>query len=75
MLLLATSPGPGGAKNVLRTATESLPHFGADVRGSFSLSRFHENFDTANGRFKNPAHTNELVALVDRMVDTDVQVA
>jgi len=45
MLLLATSPGPGGAKNVLASAVNSAPHFGAVVKASLSLPNFHENFD------------------------------
>lgn len=75
VLLLATSPGPGGAKNVLKTAIEAFPHFGADVRGSFSLGRFHENFDINNKRFTNAADTNELLALIERLIDTDVEIA
>ena len=50
MVLLATSPGAGGAKNVLEFALKSAPHFGADVVGSFSLPSFQKNF--ANGEIK-----------------------
>lgn len=44
-LLLATSPGPGGAANVLVQAIASAPHFGAKVMGTVSLPSFHDNFD------------------------------
>lgn len=45
MLLLATSPGPGGAKFVLDTAKSKFPRMGADLKATFSLPAFHENFD------------------------------
>ncbi len=61
MLLLATSPGPGGARNVLKSAAESLPHFGADVRGTFSLERFHDNFDHDEQRLVDPNLKAELI--------------
>jgi chromate reductase len=45
MIYLSASPGPGGAANVLAAAVESAPHFGADIRASLSVPRFHDNFD------------------------------
>lgn len=68
MLLLATSPGPGGAKNVLKAATETLPHFGADIRGSFSLSRFYDNFDVEARLLIDPKLTSELTEKLDGLV-------
>ena len=47
MILLATSPGPGGAKNVLAAAAGSMPFFGAEVKGSLSIPSFYDNFDLA----------------------------
>ena len=47
-LLLATSPGPGGAANVLAAAKSSAPHFAADVRAAVSVPSFHDNFDIAS---------------------------
>ena len=44
-LLLSTSPGPGGAANVLAAAKNSAPHFAADVRAAVSVPSFHHNFD------------------------------
>ncbi len=48
-LLLATSPGPRGGSNVLEIAKSRFPFQGADVKGSFSLPSFYENFDVTIG--------------------------
>lgn len=53
MVLLATSPGPGGASNVLRVATESAPYFDGEVKASISVPSFHENFDLESGTVTN----------------------
>ena len=45
MILLATSPGKGGAKNVLNTATTATPYFGGKVIASLSLPLFPQNVD------------------------------
>lgn len=39
-VLLATSPGPGGAQNVLAGAVGSAPYFALDVKGSLSVPSF-----------------------------------
>ncbi|RMA82493.1 NADPH-dependent FMN reductase [Umboniibacter marinipuniceus] len=44
VVLLATSPGPGGAQNVLKQAEASMPFFGASVLASFSLPSFYTSF-------------------------------
>ena len=49
-LFLATSPGAGGAANVLASASTSAPHFAADLKASISLPSFHKNFDTDNNQ-------------------------
>jgi len=53
MLILATSPGKGGAATVFAAAKSSLPHFAADVRASVSVPSFYENFDVDSGEFSN----------------------
>ncbi|GLX87417.1 FMN reductase [Thalassotalea loyana] len=53
MLLLSTSPGPGGAGSVLASAVNSAPFFAADVKGSLSIPSFYDNFDVENQRLKN----------------------
>ncbi|QFU24110.1 NAD(P)H-dependent oxidoreductase [Shewanella eurypsychrophilus] len=53
MVLLATSPGPGGAKTVLAAAAGSAPYFAADVKASLSIPSFFDNFDMEKGELKN----------------------
>jgi len=53
MVMLATSPGPGGAASVLATATTSAPFFDGDVKASLSVPSFYDNFDIAQGRIIN----------------------
>jgi len=53
MLLLSTSPGPGGAGSVLASAVNSAPFFAADVKGSLSIPSFYDNFDVENQSLKN----------------------
>lgn len=50
MVLLSTSPGPGGAARVLAQAIDSMPHFGGVVKGSFSLPSFNQNFDAESNK-------------------------
>ena len=45
MILMSTSPGPGGAASVLASATQSAPYFAGNVKASISLPSFHSNFD------------------------------
>ena len=49
MLLLSTSPGPRGGATVMEAARATYPRMGADLRGSFSLPSFYENFDANQG--------------------------
>ncbi|MCF2857694.1 NAD(P)H-dependent oxidoreductase [Pseudoalteromonas sp. SMS1] len=53
MLLLATSPGPGGAQSVLGAAVNSAPYFAADVKASLSVPSFFDNFDVETGKLTN----------------------
>lgn len=50
VVMFASSPGPSGGSSVLAMASASAPYFGADVKASFSLPSFYENFDTEKGR-------------------------
>ncbi len=52
-IVLATSPGPGGAASVLGAAVNSAPFFGAEVKGSLSVPLFGQNFDAASGVLAN----------------------
>lgn len=64
MLLLATSPGARGGGTVLEIATKRFPFQGADVKGSFSLPTFYENFDAVNGII-NPELKNQLLEIIN----------
>ena len=64
MLLLATSPGARGGSTVLEIATKRFPFQGADLKGSFSLPNFNENFDTVKGII-NPELKNKLIEIVN----------
>lgn len=60
MVLLATSPGPGGAKTVLTAATGSAPYFAADVKASLSIPSFFDNFDSEKQEITNRVLLDEL---------------
>lgn len=49
MLLLATSPGARGGITVLEAAKVTFPFMGGDVRASFCLPGFQDNFTDAEG--------------------------
>ncbi|KZN34229.1 NADPH-dependent FMN reductase [Pseudoalteromonas luteoviolacea S2607] len=53
MLLMATSPGPGGAQSVLGAAVNSAPYFAADVKASLSVPSFFDNFDVEAAKLTN----------------------
>jgi chromate reductase len=53
MLMLATSPGPGGASSVLAAASGSAPYFAGDVKATLSIPSFFDNFDVEIGKLKN----------------------
>ena len=64
VVLLATSPGPGGAQTVLAAATGSMPFFGAEVVGSLSVPSFYDNFDVENGTLSNAAIAADVQGLM-----------
>ncbi len=49
MFLMTTSPGGYGGGNVMAEAVKFFPQFGADIKETFSLPKFYENFDSDNG--------------------------
>lgn len=53
LLLMSTSPGKYGGKNSLEAAQISLKHYGGDIRATFSLPSFNENFDVEAGKISN----------------------
>jgi chromate reductase len=64
MILLSTSPGPRGGATVLEIAKNRFPFQGADVKGSFSLPNFNDNFDLEKG-ITNPELKSELMKIVN----------
>ena len=64
MLLTATSPGARGGSSVLDIASKRFPFQGAEIKGTFSLPLFYENFDVVNGII-NPDLKNQLVEIIN----------
>lgn len=64
VLLLSTSPGGYGAKNALEAAKISLPRYGGDIRGTFSLPKFQENFDVEASKISNKEHDDALKEII-----------
>lgn len=62
MILLATSPGPGGAASVLAAATGSAPYFAGDVKASVSIPSFFDNFDSETQTLTNPELVDKLTS-------------
>lgn len=65
ILLLSTSPGARGAKQVLAMSLETIPRFGGIVKGKFSLPSFHENFNGTH--ITNPELLAELKSAVSSL--------
>lgn len=49
VLLMSTSPGKRGALGSLEIIENLLPRFGANIRATFCLPSFYENFDMEKG--------------------------
>ena len=49
MLLLSTSPGGRGGQTVMEAAKATFPRMGADLKATFSLPSFCENFSMDKG--------------------------
>lgn len=49
MLLMATSDGKRGGASVLEFATKTLPRYGANIKATFSLPSFYDNFNETDG--------------------------
>ncbi len=66
MLLMATSPGARGGSTVLEIAEKSFKRLGADIKSTFSLPSFEENFDDAKG-ITNPTLLADLELIVKQL--------
>jgi len=58
--LMATSPGKRGGANVLKTKADVAPFFGMEVKETFSLPQFQENFDPEKGKIINTEMDEQL---------------
>lgn len=67
VVMLATSPGAGGASSVLASAVASAPYFDADVQGHLSVPSFYDNFDVAAGQLKHPELVQELKSIMSKV--------
>ncbi len=63
MLLMATSDGARGARLVLEMATSRFPRHGADIKATFSLPSFYENFNPEMG-ITNTELKNQLLEII-----------
>jgi len=68
IVYLATSPGPGGASNVLASAKQSAPYFAGEVKADLSIPQFYENFDVETGSMKNDVLKEQLTQAVQSLV-------
>ena len=75
MIMLATSPGPGGASSVLATAVNSAPFFEGDVKASLSVPSFYENFDAEKIEMNNAELTSRLKATMRQLTSEAEAVA
>jgi chromate reductase, NAD(P)H dehydrogenase (quinone) len=64
MLLMATSPGARGGQFVLEIAKNAFPRYGADVKATFSLPSFNDNFDKEKGQISNATLDIELKGII-----------
>ena len=67
MVLLSTSPGPGGAATVLSAATGSAPYFAGDVKSSLSIPSFYDNFDPKTQQLSNTELRDKLQSAVSQL--------
>lgn len=63
MLLMATSPGGRGGASVLEAAKATFPRMGADLKASFSLPAFYDNFSAEAG-ITSEEHKQELAQAI-----------
>jgi len=73
MVLLATSPGPGGASSVLATATASAPYFSGAVKATLSVPSFYENFDSERDQITSKEINEQLRAAVVSLLENSAE--
>lgn len=68
LILLATSPGPGGAQSVLSLAENSSPYFDGHVKAAISVPNFYDNFDSESGKIINDEINAKLIACAKSVI-------
>jgi NAD(P)H-dependent FMN reductase len=69
IIMLSTSPGPGGAKSVLSLASESAHFFDGEVKAAVSIPSFYDNFNQNKGELTNPDLISKLKAALAAIDD------
>ena len=64
MLLMATSPGARGGASVLDIANNAFPRYGADIKATYSLPSFNDNFDEKKVEISNEELRKELQKII-----------
>lgn len=67
LVLLSTSPGAGGAANVLAAAVNSAPHFNGELKASLSVPSFYQNFDVEKGCLTNKELQAQLITAISAL--------
>lgn len=71
MVMLATSPGPGGGSNVLRSAVDSSAYFDGNVVGKLAVPSFYENYDGSTAVLRNETLRKELGNIMRELIAAD----
>ncbi len=64
MLLLSTSPGGRGGASVMAQAIQSIPRFAGEVKATYSVPSFFDNFDVEKGEIKDATIKAELESAI-----------
>ncbi len=65
VIVLSTSPGPGGAASVLNSFVNSAPYFDGKIVGSLSIPSFFDAFDLDKKAFKDEEIVKKIQDLVE----------
>ncbi|MFC6633725.1 NADPH-dependent FMN reductase [Microbulbifer taiwanensis] len=70
IVMLATSPGPGGASSVLSASVNSAHFFDGDVVASLSVPSFYDNFDMDRAEISNASIRRQLIETLEPLAKT-----
>ncbi len=69
MLLLSASPGARGGASVMAAANATFPHLGAEIKASFSLPSYYDNFSTNEG-ITDPVLSSQFQSVVNHFAQS-----